>query len=233
MKIADMNWMQVEKNLQQDRRAVVPVGSTEQHGYLRLTVDAILAERVSCEAAEPLGVPVFPVLSYGITPYFRAYPGTISLRLDTYQRIVADILDSLAGAGFTRIMFVNGHGGNTPGGSILQEWMNAHPGTIVKWHNWWNAPRTAAAVAAIDSVASHASWMENFAWTRLTGVKLPDGQKPMIDLARMRMMDAAGVRAYLGDGNFGGVYQKPDEQMMQVWRAGVEETREALEGPWA
>ncbi|MGB7226264.1 MAG: creatininase family protein, partial [Candidatus Acidiferrales bacterium] len=74
MKIADMNWMQVEKNLQQDRRAVVPVGSTEQHGYLRLTVDAILAERVSCEAAEPLGVPVFPVLSYGITPYFRAYP---------------------------------------------------------------------------------------------------------------------------------------------------------------
>ncbi len=232
MKIADMNWMQVEQKLKQDARAVVPVGSTEQHGYLSLTVDAILAERVACEAAEPLGVPVFPVLSYGIGPYFCAYPGTISLRLDTYQRIVADILDSLAGTGFTRVLFVNGHGGNTPGGSILQEWMNAHPKVTVKWHNWWNAPRTAAAVAAIDSVGSHASWMENFAWTRLADVKLPGGQKPMIDIARMRMMDSAGVRAYLGDGNFGGVYQKPDEQMMQMWRAGVEETREALEGPW-
>lgn len=232
MKIADMNWMQVEQKLQQDGRAVVPVGSTEQHGYLRLTVDAILAERVACEAAEPLGVPVFPVLSYGITPYFRSYPGSISLRLDTYQRIVADVLESLAGTGFTRILFVNGHGGNIPGGSILQEWMNEHPGITVKWHNWWNAPRTAAAVAAIDSVASHASWMENFPWTRIAGVKLPDGQKPMIDIARMRMMDAAGVRAYLGDGNFGGVYQKPDDQMTKVWSAGVEETREALEGPW-
>lgn len=232
MKIADMNWIQVQEKLKQDDRAVVPVGSTEQHGYLRLTVDAILAERVACEAAEPLGVPVFPVLSYGITPYFLAYPGTVSLRLETYQRIIADILDSLAATGFKRVLFVNGHGGNTPGGSILQEWMNDHPGIAVKWHNWWNAPNTAAAVAAIDAVASHASWMENFAWTRLAEVKLPETQKPMIDLARMRMMDAAGVRKYVGDGNYGGVYQKPEEQMMHMWRVGVEETREALEGPW-
>lgn len=233
MKIADMNWMQVEEKLRQDGRAVVPVGSTEQHGYLRLTVDAILAERVASEAAEPLGVPVFPVLSYGITPYFRAFPGTISLRLDTYQRILTDMLDSLATTGFKRIMFVNGHGGNTPGGSILQEWMNDHAGITVKWHNWWNAPKTAAAVANIEAVASHASWMENFPWTRLPNLKLPEGQKSMIDLARMRMMDAAGVRAYIGDGNYGGVYQKPDEQMLQMWRVGVDETREALEGPWA
>src|ERR1700683_37039 len=232
MKISDMNWMQAEQSVQRDGRAVVPVGSTEQHAYLSLAVDAILAERVACEAAEPLGVPVFPVLSYGITPYFRAYPGSISLRLDTYQRIVADILESLAGSGFKRILFVNGHGGNSPGGSILQEWMNEHPRITVKWHNWWNAPRTAAAVAAIDSVASHASWMENLPWTRLANVKLPAGQKPMIDIARMRMMDAAGVRSYLGDGNFGGAYQKPDEQMMVMWRAGVEETREAIEGHW-
>lgn len=232
MKISEMNWMQVEEKIKQDGRAVVPVGSIEQHGYLSLAVDAILAERIACEAAEPLGVPVFPILNYGITPYFRNYPGSISLRLDTYQRIIADILESLAGAGFTRIMFVNAHGGNIPGGSILQEWMNDHRGVTVKWHNWWNAPKTWAVVNSIDSIASHASWMENFPWTRLAGVKLPNNQKPMIDIARMRMMDAAGVRAYLGDGNFGGVYQKPDEQMLEMWRVGVEETREALEGPW-
>lgn len=233
MNIADMNWMQIEALLARDRRAVVPVGSTEQHGYLSLSVDAILAARVASEAAEPLGVPVFPVLNYGITPYFRHFPGTVSLRLDTYHRILSDILDSLSGAGFTRILFVNGHGGNSPGGSILQEWMNDHPGVAARWHNWWNAPKTAAAVDAIDRVASHASWMENFPWTRLAGVVLPAGQKPMIDVARMRAMDAAAVRAYLGDGNFGGEYQKADAQMLDVWRAGVEETREALEGPWS
>jgi creatinine amidohydrolase len=54
----------------------------------------------------------------------------------------------------------------------------------------------------------------------------------MVDVARMRLMDATAVRAYLGDGNFGGAYEKPDDQMMTVWRAGVEETREALQGPW-
>ena len=232
MKIGEMNWMQVEEHVKRDGRAVVPMGSTEQHGYLSLSVDAILAERVACEAAEPLGVPVFPVLNYGITPYFRSYPGSISLRLDTYQRIVADILESLAGTGFTRILFVNGHGGNSPGGSILQEWMNDHPGVAVKWHNWWNAPRTAAEVAAIDPDGSHASWMENFPWTRLAGVEMPGGKKPMADMTRVRLLDAAGVRAYLGDGNFGGAYQKPDDRMLTMWRAGVEETREAIEGPW-
>jgi len=233
MKIADTNWMQVEAGLARDARAVVPVGSTEQHGYLSLSVDAILAERVAVEAAEPLGVPVFPVLNYGITPYFLKYPGTVSLRLDTYQRIVADILDSLAATGFRRIVFVNGHGGNIPGGSILQEWMNTHPGVTVKWHNWWNAPKTWAAVTAVEPDASHASWMENFPWTRLANVALPSGRKTPIDLSRLRLMDAAGVRAYLGDGNFGGEYEQPDEVMMRVWQAGVEETRAAIEGPWS
>ncbi len=233
MRIRDMNWMQVERSLESDDRAVVPVGSTEQHGYLSLAVDAILSERVAAEAAEPLGVPVFPALAYGITPYFRRFPGTVSLRLETYQRVIVDVLDSLAGHGFERIVFVNGHGGNTPGGSVLQEWMNEHRGARVKWHNWWNAPRTFAAVQAIDPQASHASWMENFPWTRLPGVALPEDAKPMVDMARMRLMDAEGVRAYLEDGSYGGAYSKPDERMMEVWRAGVEETRAAIEGPWA
>ena len=80
MRITDMNWMQVEDYLKRDDRCVLPLGSTEQHAYLSLSVDSILAERIALEAAEPLGIPVFPVLHYGITPYFRAYPGSITLR---------------------------------------------------------------------------------------------------------------------------------------------------------
>ena len=75
MQISNMNWQQVEAYLAHDDRAVLPLGSTEQHAYLSLSVDSILSERVSVAAAEPLGVPVFPVLAYGITPAFRAYPG--------------------------------------------------------------------------------------------------------------------------------------------------------------
>jgi creatinine amidohydrolase len=54
--------MQLEEYLQSDDRVVLPVGSTEQHGYLSLATDSIIAERIANEAAEPLGVPVLPVV---------------------------------------------------------------------------------------------------------------------------------------------------------------------------
>ncbi len=232
MRISDMNWMQVEAYLREDDRAVLPLGSTEQHAYLSLSVDSILAERIAVEAAEPVGVPVFPVLAYGITPYFLAYPGTVSLRISTYLDVVRDILDSLARHGFKRLLIVNGHGGNSPAQSFVGEWLTAHREVRVKFHNWWNAPAAWAAVQAVDAVASHASWMENFPWTRLAGVAMPDAQKPMSDLARLRQLDPAALRAYLGDGNYGGRYQRADDEMLRVWQAGVEETRALLTETW-
>lgn len=228
MRVAEMNWMQVADYLTRDNRAIVPLGSTEQHGYLSLATDAILAERVAIEAAEPLGVPVFPVLAYGITPLFRAYPGSVSLRVSTYIALVGDLLDMLAEQGFRRIALVNGHGGNSPAGSVAAEWMADHPTCTVIMHNWWNAPRTWEAVQAIDPVASHASWMENFPWNRVAPT--PAGQKPMTDFDQLRRLPPAGVRELLGDGNFGGVYEKPDEQMLALWRTAVQETRDVIDG---
>lgn len=232
MKISNMNWMQVETFLQQDSRAVLPLGSTEQHGYLSICVDNILPERVAVEAAEPLGIPVFPVLSYGLTPYFSAYPGTVTLRVNTYLQVIRDILDSLAHGGFRRILIVNGHGGNSPAQALTEEWMAECPNCKVKFHNWWNAPRTWAMVQQIDPVASHASWLENFPWTRLPGIGVPSEQKAMIDMARRRLLNPQQLRAYLGDGNFGGYYQRSDDEMMAIWQVAVEETRELLTGSW-
>src|SRR5438309_1776807 len=129
VRIADMNWMQVEQYLLHDDRAVLPLGSVEQHAYLSLGTDAILAERVAVEAADPLGVPVFPALAYGVTPYFLAFPGSVSLRVSTYVQVVREILDSLYGQGFRRFVLVNGHGGNSPAGSVAVEWMVDNPET--------------------------------------------------------------------------------------------------------
>lgn len=228
MRVADMNWMQVQEYLSHDDRAVVPLGCTEQHGYLSLATDAILADRVSVEAAEPLGVPVFPVLAYGITPYFMGFPGTISLRIATYLSVIHDLLDSLARHGFRRILLVNGHGGNSPAASLVGQWMADNPETRVAFHNWWNAPKTWEAVQAVDSVASHASWMENFPWNRI--VPSPAGQKPMVNVAGMRTLAPAGVRAVLGDGNYGGAYEKSDDTMLAIWDIAVRETRAVIEG---
>jgi len=233
MRIRDRNWMQIEEYLRGDDRAVLPLGSTEQHAYLSLCVDAILSEAVAVEAAEPLGVPVFPALPYGPTPSFMAYPGTVSLKLQGYLAIVRDILESLAAHGFRRILVVNGHGGNQPVSNLASEWMAEHPGTQVRFHNWWNAPKTWAKVVEIDPVASHASWMENFARVRVPGAVQPRDQRPMVDFAKLRMQDPKGARALLGDGNFGGYYEKPDEVMEEVWRVAVEETRELLAHAWS
>ncbi|XDZ52875.1 creatininase family protein [Neisseriaceae bacterium CLB008] len=233
MLIKEMNWMQVADHLHTDDRIVLPIGSTEQHAYLSLMTDTILAEKVAADAAEPLNVPVLPVVPYGLAPYFTAYPGTISLRSSTYFALITDILDSVYQAGFRRILLVNGHGGNSPVLNELQTWLNTHPDARVKLHNWWAAPQTMAKVKAIDPVASHASWMENFPWTRIANVALPDAQKPMINLEHMRQLSAQGVRDYVGDGNYGGDYYKDDALMHELWAIGVAETRAQIEDHWA
>jgi creatinine amidohydrolase len=232
MRVSEMNWMMVEKYLKSDDRAVLPLGCTEQHAYLSLSVDSILAERLAAEAAAPLGVPVFPVLAYGVTPYFRAFPGTITLRVQTYLSVLRDILDVMAEQGFKRILIVNGHGGNTPAQGLAGEWMADHPGVQVKFHNWWNASKVWAQVEAIDPVASHASWMENFPWTRLANIEMPREQKAMTDSEKLRRLDPKSLREYLKDGNFGGRYQRDDGEMMKIWSAGVEETRALLTEEW-
>lgn len=219
MRVADLNWMQMEEYLRRDDRIVLPLGSTEQHGYLSLATDAILAERVAVEAAEPLGVPVLPALAYGITPYFAAYPGSPSIKEETYLAMVGELLDSLGGQGFRRFLLVNGHGGNRPVEKL------ARSNVVV--HEWWSAPMTMAVVRSIDPEASHASWMENFPWTRLPGVVLPDEHKPPTPRTSN---DPKEVRRTAGDGSFGGWYSRPDEDVMRVWRTGVEETREVLAG---
>jgi creatinine amidohydrolase len=232
MRIHDCNWMQLEEYLREDDRVVIPLGSVEQHAYLSLAVDVILSERVSVEAAEPLGVPVMPSLPYGITPYFAAYPGSPTLSAGTYRAVIRELLESLHGQGFRRFVLVNGHGGNEPGGEAAAAWSREQSGTQVIWHNWWNAPRTWAVVQSIDPDASHASWLENFPWTRLAGVVQPQERKPMADIATMRQSDPADVRELLGDGSLGGLYERADEDMLRVWQAGVEEVREQIENGW-
>lgn len=232
MNVANMNWRDIETAAARDPRCILPIGSTEQHAQLSLCVDMILAEKVATEAAEPLGIPVFPVMPYGLAPYFNAYPGTICLRVETLLAVVRDVVASLRRAGFRHILIVNGHGGNNPVGALAQELMAEYGDISVKFHNWWNAPETWAKAQSIDTTASHANWMENFPWTRLEHAPAPDGEKPVVDMAAMKAAPPDEARRMLGDGSFGGRWQRPDDEMLAIWNTGVTETRAALEGPW-
>lgn len=225
-----MSWMQVEAWLARDDRAVLPLGSVEQHAYLSLATDALLAERVAVEAAEPGGVPVYPAVPYGLTPYFMAYPGTVTVRPSTYRSLVEDLLDALAESGFRRILVVSGHGGNRPAGDVALEWATRRADVSVRFHEWWRAPETRAAVEAEAPHGSHANWMESFAWTRVpVGPEPPADDKPPVTFDDDIHQDPAAFRRVLGDGSFGGAYRISDEAMERIWAVAVRETRALLE----
>lgn len=231
MRIAAMNWMQVERYLERDDRVALPLGSVEQHAYLSLATDAILAERVAVEAAGPLGVPVYPGVAYGLAPYFTAWPGTVTLREESYAALLSDVVASMVRSGFRRIALVNGHGGNSGVAGRIRDEVNGGGVAEVRLHDWWRAPRTMAAIREIDPDASHASWMENFAWTRLDGVELPDRHKAPTGVGEALRRSPTDMRKALGDGSFGGWYARPDPVMERIWAVAVSETRAALEWP--
>ena len=235
MRVFDTNWMQIEEYLGRDDRIVLPTGSTEQHGYLSLGTDAILAERVAAEAAQPLGVPVLPVLPFGMAPYFAAFPGSMSLRITTYIEVLRDLLDGLAAQGFGRIAIVNGHGGNSPVTGFIREWIcqPRRQRVQVLFHSWYNAPLTAAAASKFDDDQMHGGWVENFPWTRVAGASMPADPIPVIPRELFGQLDPGQVRAAAPDGMLGGAYARPDEDMQAVWAAGVAEVRALLENGWA
>jgi creatinine amidohydrolase len=235
VRVFDANWMQIEEYLGRDDRIVLPAGSTEQHGYLSLGTDAILAERVAAEAAQPLGVPVLPVLPFGMAPYFAAFPGSMSLRITTYIEVLRDLLDGLAAQGFGRIAIVNGHGGNSPVTGFIREWIcqPRRQRVQVLFHSWYNAPLTAAAASKFDDDQMHGGWVENFPWTRVAGASMPADPIPVIPRELFGQLDPGQVRAAAPDGMLGGAYARPDEDMQAVWSAGVAEVRALLENGWA
>jgi creatinine amidohydrolase len=229
MRVRDLNWMQLEEYLQRDDRIVLPVGSTEQHAYLSLETDNVIAERLAGEAAEPLGIPVLPVLAYGIAPGFSAYPGTATLRIETFIAVVHEILESLYGQGFRRFAIVNGHGGNSSAREAVMGWMDEHTDAVLLWHEAWDGKPDEIA-AQIDPDYDHASWSENFPWTRLAGVELPQERKP--PYTRPKWSRPKEWREALGDGSFGGPYELPEEDVLLVWNAAVDQLRERLASGW-
>ena len=232
MKIKEMNWMQLEEYLKQDDRVILPLGSVEQHAYLSLCTDAILAEKAAEDAAEPLNIPVFPVLSYGVTPHLKAFPGTITLKISLYLEVVKSLLEEMIKTGFRRILVVNGHGGNNAVCEVTSEVMAEHPDTKIKFLNWWDAPKTWELIQAIDPDATHASWLENFPWTRLAGVTLPQKSKKMCDHSAIQLINGKELRIALGDGSFGGRYTRSDEDMLEIWETAIAEIQESLEKNW-
>jgi creatinine amidohydrolase len=222
--LADMNWMQVEAYLQTDDRLMIVTGACEQHGFLSLLTDILIPQAIAEAAASRTGVLVAPPLNFGVSPYFARYPGTISLRVQTFLMVIEDIVRFVHGQGFRRLPFLNGHGGNAPATALLHELTNALPDLKVGWYNWWLAPAVQAITEEVGKKGYHANWFEAFPSCRVA--ELPAGEKAAP--ATTRVLNADEYRAVYGDGVMGGYYAPDDADLQRIFDVAVGEVVERL-----
>lgn len=225
MLLDDLNWMDVENYLTQDDRVMIITAACEQHAYLSLTTDIQIPLAVARAAIQQEPVLVAPPLSFGVSPYFLAYPGTISLSEGTFTRVVKEIVESLLSQGFRRVLINNGHGGNTVLLNALMDNLRAeHDGTTFALFEAWRLPAVAALAEEAGYSLNHANWSEAFPFTQIA--ESPAERKPAPVFPRDGT--PAEVRAALGDGNFGGAYTAPDTLMQSCFDAMVQGLVEAL-----
>lgn len=141
--------------LDRDLPVVIPLGSCEQHGHhLPLLVDTIQVSAVAERVEQVLGdrILLTPTLWLGCSHHHRDFPGTISLRPSLYGELISSMARSVMGAGFKRIFFLNGHGGNEiPASGALTELVAEDDDADAAWlafASWWSVGRHAIAPAA-------------------------------------------------------------------------------------
>jgi creatinine amidohydrolase len=225
MRIEDLNWMDVEKYLETDDRLMLVTGSTEQHGYLSLLTDIRIPLALADAASKTTGVLVAPPLNYGVSPYFLAYPGTLSLRASTLMAAVEDIVRSAFRQGFRRILVVNGHGGNSPGRAQLRELVNELPELQVNWYDWWDSHSVEAVAAKHDLRPAHGNWLEAFPFTTVAELPAESKTPPSVPGGIMSSETARGVYE---DGSFGGPYRADDRVMQDVFAAALTDVLQYL-----
>ncbi|MBA3708666.1 MAG: creatininase family protein, partial [Planctomycetes bacterium] len=131
---------------------VIPLGSIEQHGpHLPLAVDTIQVEAIADRLEHRLGdrALFLPTQWLGSSHHHMDFTGTISLRPSLYGQLVQELARCVLAHGFTRVLFLNGHGGNeAPATAALSELVatdDRADRACIAFSSWWKAGRDALA----------------------------------------------------------------------------------------
>jgi creatinine amidohydrolase len=126
--------------LRKTKKAILPIGSLEQHGpHLPVSTDSLIAEHIAKLVAERARAFVLPVMAYGVSfehkPMFN-----VSVRNSALSRIVSDACISLGDNGIKQIVLINGHHGNVGALQYVSQELvgrvpkDLHVYTIHYWH---------------------------------------------------------------------------------------------------
>jgi creatinine amidohydrolase len=156
----EQSWPTIQA-LDKNIPVIVPLGSLEQHGkHLPLFVDSIQVESVAREAEKRLGdrVLLLPTLWLGCSEHHLDFPGTVSVPPSLYSQMIKSVTRCILHAGFRRIVFLNGHGGNdTPGAQALTEMVGENDDAddaYLVFTSWWQLARPAITPEKVGTVAA-------------------------------------------------------------------------------
>jgi creatinine amidohydrolase len=109
VQLEDLTWLEAEKILKTYEVVLIALGArTKEHGpHLLLKNDFIMAEYLKNRVIQEVPVAVLPTLQYGYYPAFLEYPGSVSLRADTFKSVVIDICMSMQGYGIQKFYILN------------------------------------------------------------------------------------------------------------------------------
>ncbi len=223
MRLQDLNWMDVERYLQQDNRIILITGATEQHAYLSLLTDILIPARMALAVAERTGILVAPPLNFGVSELFVEYPGTITLSRRCFETVLTEIVEGLMHQGFERFFIMNGHGGN----KLPSRLKDLHMEGILRldWYDWWRNSAVREFEQRYNLRLDHANWGENFTFTRVAD--MPTGTKQPVNVELFE--EEQSVREVLGDGSYGGPYQVDDSLMQTLFMLIVDEATQRVE----
>ena len=224
MRFDDLNWFDVENYLEKDDRLMMVIGACEQHAYLSLLTDVKIPLALADAASKETGVLVAPPLNFGVSPYFKAYPGTMSLRVKTFLNVISDLVESVHQQGFRRLLILNGHGGNVAARARLVEVANQFPDLELRWHAWWASHSIQSLAAEHDLKPNHANWLEAFPFTRVAPLPEEEKSPPTVP----GIMNADLAKEVYGDGSFGGKYAVGQKIMNQFFQIALEDVLHKL-----
>ncbi len=130
--LGELTWVQARERFRDTDTALLPVGATEQHGpHLPLDTDSwdaeYLCRRVAERCSEPRPV-VLPLIPYGVSYHHQDFPGTLAVSPETLAQLVYEVGMSAVRHGVTKLVVVNGHGGNAPALQLAAQRVNRDAG---------------------------------------------------------------------------------------------------------
>jgi creatinine amidohydrolase len=109
IELENLSWMEAEKSFSRYQIALIALGArTKEHGpHLQLNNDYLLAEYLKDQVKEQVPTIVLPTLQYGYYPAFIEYPGSVTLKQETFSNMVVEICQSISRFGIHKFYILN------------------------------------------------------------------------------------------------------------------------------